>query len=220
MTANARLASLLQPHSQPHVTPPDAPQPSLHHTTPPQEEKPRKSQIEAQDTPASELRPGQKNPATGKRVPPTNSQRTNYLLGASLLAAGASWDDAAHQAGAKNGKSLKSGLQRKGITRRKMEVVATQAAANGETTLSNTVAKGGSLKSLIRDQVQQMLANLPGERIPLADEGKGKVTVLQQLTDITAKVEGWDSQRASSLIQVGVSVCLDSQPAEGEPIPV
>lgn len=79
-------------------------------------------------------------------------KRINYILAASLLAAGASLQETATQVGCTVG-TLKIGLRRKGVTATAIRRNSVIAAGSGRIAAMNAAPRDASLKSIVRDQV-------------------------------------------------------------------
>ncbi len=142
--------------------------------------------------------------------PPTETpkkpkkKRINYALGAVLVSKGFDYDAAAQQAGAKNGRVLRVGLRRKGITatasRALLPSLPERVSVTAKIVSDVQDALRDKLNSGLDAQASKLLAKKPGK---LHNRGQGDASVLETLSRTWRNLNG---NPDSITVQFGVGM--------------
>lgn len=152
------------------------------------------------------------DPVTTTPVVKPKQKRINYALGAVLVSKGFSLDEAAKQAGAKNGTTLRVGLRRKGITptasRALLPSMPERVTVTARIVSDATQAIRDRTNNLLSMQVDKLGAKKPGR---LANRGQGEAAVLETLSRTWRNLNGSPDQIS---IQFGASMVSDMVPPQ------
>lgn len=126
-------------------------------------------------------------------------KRINYALGASLIASGMSYDQAAPKCGAKTGHSLQVGLHERGLTQTTLRQPMAEVASGSRALMriSNLV------RSNLGDALLSQSAAAPLlPATPVAKVLRANGDAIAAIAGPAAKVFGWDTATANVLVQV------------------
>ena len=121
--------------------------------------------------------------------------RINYALGATLVASGLTYEAVAPQVGAKNGNTLRVGLQKWGASADKLRALP----IHGERNQSAIVRLAAQATEVMRDNLGdtalnhiKQLAKVPAK--PNLKHLQAVGNVLERFVGAASKLEGWDTQ--------------------------
>lgn len=128
-------------------------------------------------------------------------QTINYAMAATMLAAGATLDQAAKETGAKNAEALRVGLYRRNVTVKAIKSSEgnlqriTAVAAQVLSAESERIK--GDFAGLLRDHVTKLKEVKPSKSLKKAQQF---VNVLEPFARTAAKVHGWGDEVAQGII--------------------
>lgn len=156
--------------------------------------------------PTVSIDPPTTKPAKGKRI--------DYALGATLVAAGFSFDQAAKRAGAATGTSLRVGLSRKGITASvaRQQVMRSERAA--DCALEALSARTRNTLAHTVERHSEALSRVPARANIKSITQAG--AALEPLVRSADKVFGWSTQEDPGIVAIGIVESAIVQVMESE----
>lgn len=119
--------------------------------------------------------------------------RINYALAGTLLASGMSYDDIAAKCGAKTGESLRTGLSRKGVTKRSVTTLPIPDERMQSATMRSALAGAEIIRERLNGRLAEAVSALGTKSVTyrdLANQGQGHAAVLKTLAETHKALNG------------------------------